>query len=384
MLNGRGLTTHDHTRYNKDDIILRIPLEDCLIVDYNSGLKLPSGSWPRLRKGVEKNSSTNWDMLLALALLDGLAGDGNDFWAEYTNTILPGPLDLTIPFCLPEHLLQELAHVEIQTAALQQKQRIRDLFPGLAVPLCDNGPTFFEWAFACVRSRSFQLGDDVFGFVPFLDVANHSLHHPNADFSMNKSSGCVELRAISDIGIDPSTEVTISYTGQQGATNQRLMAQYGFVPIEGNPFDRLLYESLQQQQQQGVALSLEKFQEALGDDSLMMDTFSGKNPYLYAALKSLPIAYREEDASSVDAQIKLATELVKETDEMMLHTADAISGGSDEEKLAALLNTRLHADVNGSFDDVRMIAVLQYRIERKKLIVASRFLLRKFLQCQSL
>ena len=42
-------------------------------------------------------------------------------------------------------------------------------------------PSFFEWAFACVRSRAFRLGEQRFAFVPFLDIANHS-PSPNAGF----------------------------------------------------------------------------------------------------------------------------------------------------------------------------------------------------------
>lgn len=42
-------------------------------------------------------------------------------------------------------------------------------------------PTFFEWAFACVRSRAFRLGDQRFAYVPFMDVANHA-ERPNAAF----------------------------------------------------------------------------------------------------------------------------------------------------------------------------------------------------------
>ncbi len=36
-------------------------------------------------------------------------------------------------------------------------------------------------------------------------------------------------------------EVTISYTGPEGYTNQRMMAQYGFVVEGGNPADRIPY-----------------------------------------------------------------------------------------------------------------------------------------------
>jgi hypothetical protein len=104
-------------------------------------------------------------------------------------------------------------------------------------------------------------------FVPFFDLANHAAT-PNADFrvrtpaesssrsessssssssdgtngssSSNSSSSTgsvVELIAVKDIGA--GEEVLVSYSGPQGFTNQRFMAQYGFVPEGGNMADRL-------------------------------------------------------------------------------------------------------------------------------------------------
>ncbi len=37
-------------------------------------------------------------------------------------------------------------------------------------------------------------------------------------------------------------QVTISYAGPEGYTNQRFMAQYGFVPVGGNAADRVRLE----------------------------------------------------------------------------------------------------------------------------------------------
>lgn len=55
------------------------------------------------------------------------------------------------------------------------------MFPDFAEPMCDDGPTFMQWALACVRSRAFKVGNDAFAFVPFLDIANHA-EQPTADF----------------------------------------------------------------------------------------------------------------------------------------------------------------------------------------------------------
>lgn len=45
-------------------VVLQVPLGACLAVNYAAGLALPPGHWPRLRKGVAKDDSLPWDMLL--------------------------------------------------------------------------------------------------------------------------------------------------------------------------------------------------------------------------------------------------------------------------------------------------------------------------------
>ena len=61
------------------------------------------------------------------------------------------------------------------------QDRLRNLFPGLAGAMGTDRPSFFEWAFACVRSRAFRLTGQRYAFVPVLDIANHS-PRPNAGF----------------------------------------------------------------------------------------------------------------------------------------------------------------------------------------------------------
>ena len=90
-------------------------------------------------------------------------------------------------------------------------------------------------------------------FVPFLDFANHAAT-PNADFRVrptdeSSSSSSSETSSSSSSGrvvqlvtvknIAAGEEVLVSYSGPQGFTNQRFMAQYGFVPEGGNMADRL-------------------------------------------------------------------------------------------------------------------------------------------------
>ena len=81
-----------------------------------------------------------------------------------------------------------------------------------------------------------RVGQEAFAMVPFIDMANHSVE-PNADFRTNTQDGSFELFTMREVRA--GEEVLISYTGREGYTNQRLMAQYGFVIPGGNPADRL-------------------------------------------------------------------------------------------------------------------------------------------------
>lgn len=145
--------------------------------------------------------------------------------------------------------------------------------------LCADGTetTPLQWALACVRSRAFQLTSTLFAQVPFCDLANHSdranamvrpLRESEAEQSSEPEDLDSELKDLEDLTDDhpeePETgakasgdslsvvlmateniaegsEITISYTGVSGATNRRLMVQYGFV-IPENQHDRLDFE----------------------------------------------------------------------------------------------------------------------------------------------
>ena len=99
---------------------MAVPTSLAIIVDYNDGLQISDGQWPRsvcscgfaiesggatclscgvypvsfrllmfvghccrLRQGVAAPEPLPWDMLMALALVDGLAGDGDSFWGPW-------------------------------------------------------------------------------------------------------------------------------------------------------------------------------------------------------------------------------------------------------------------------------------------------------------
>lgn len=59
---GNGLVVTDPVPAGQ--AVLRVPLDSCLAVNYAEGLALPRGQWPRLRKGVAKDDSLPWDVLL--------------------------------------------------------------------------------------------------------------------------------------------------------------------------------------------------------------------------------------------------------------------------------------------------------------------------------
>jgi hypothetical protein len=139
-------------------------------------------------------------------------------------------------YCLPSILYCD-AH------ALQE--RLRTLLPPEYMSPIEEGlPSYLQWGFACVRSRAFRLGPQAFGCVPFLDFANHT-DAPNADInvvdaaaagsdqqqqqqqqqeegeeasSISSSEGYVELLALADI--PAGSEITMSYSGPEGFTNQ--------------------------------------------------------------------------------------------------------------------------------------------------------------------
>lgn len=80
---------------------------------------------------------------------------------------------------LPQHAtLKQPPNVLINGLSVSQ-ERLAAMLPQLAQPTGPGGCTWMQWAFACVRSRVFQLGPNCYALVPFLDMANHAVapHH---------------------------------------------------------------------------------------------------------------------------------------------------------------------------------------------------------------
>ena len=102
------------------EVMLSVPRDACLIIsfegtDKNEGeiLVPKDGTWPRLMQGLGFEDPLTWDVLLALALLDAVSGDGGALWQEYALNVLPSPSSLTVPFCWSQSRLEALDHQEI-------------------------------------------------------------------------------------------------------------------------------------------------------------------------------------------------------------------------------------------------------------------------------
>jgi len=353
---GRGIFVNKSV--GKGGVIVEIPLDVCICVDYQgSGLSVPMDvtsevAWPRLNKAVAKDNTLPWDVLMSLGLLDAMSGMGSDCLQVYGNYVLPGPKDLCLPLCMPEGMLCELQDDDMEHKAVEQKERLRGLFPGLGVPMEDDGPTWMEYAFGCVRSRAFTHGDGRYAFVPILDAANHALE-PNADFSFNPNTNKILLFAMEDIA--EGEEITISYTGRVGYTNARMMAQYGFVFENGNPFDRYsLEDELGIENSTSVVLGLEYIQSALGDGDAMVDVLSGKDAVSYACLKSLPVSM--EESSSLEDQRTLLKRINEAVSTRIQGWKSTLR---DDESMLG------HMQASPA-SDIRLQSALLYRIQSKK------------------
>lgn len=115
----------------------------------------------------------------------------------------------------------------------------------------------------------------------------------------------------------------------------------------------------------------------------MAAAFSGRDPYLYAALKSLPLAITpaEEEAVAAagwEAQAALAGALLQELEgersgwpTSMAQDAEWLA---EWKSIAEAAGTACGAEV-----DERLAAAVQYRLQRKLLVSAGAGLLRRFL-----
>lgn len=205
-------------------------------------------------------------------------------------------------------------------------------------------------------------------------------------------------------GLDPCCLAPVSLAGQQGLTNQRLMAQYGFVPRAGNPADRLQFaalgaaagdtgagsssSSLSSSRGNGsssgssgsggssqVLLSLDRMQACMGSGERMALAMSGRDPYAYAALKSLPFAAEEHAAAPLPQQLGLVAALQAE---LAAEAAAWPTSLAEDGALAAAWQQQAGAAPGGDSPDARLVAAVRYRMQHKALVKTCSGLLAEF------
>jgi hypothetical protein len=165
------------------------------------------------------------------------------------------------------------------------------------------------------------------------------------------------------------------------------MAQYGFVP-RGNTADRLQLAALQPDGSDGgggsgcqpALLSLDRMLGCLGSEERVAAALSGQDPYAYAALKSLQFAADDAAAAPLGQQLSLAERLHAEL------AAEAAAWPSSLQQDGELLQ-RWAEDAaaagggahNGGID-ARLVAAVEYRLQRKALVSTCRQLLLDFME----
>lgn len=170
------------------------------------------------------------------------------------------------------------------------------------------------------------------------------------------------------------------------------MAQYGFVP-RGNTADRLQLAAARPGDDRAAAgagsgssgqaalLSLDRMMGCLGSEERVASAMSGQDPYAYAALKSLPLAGDEGAAAPLAEQLSLAERMHAEL------AAEAASWPSSLQQDGELLQrwageaaAAAGGGGQGSGIDLRLVAAVEYRLQRKALVVSCRQLLQDFME----
>lgn len=250
--------------FARGDVLCQLPIEYCLLAHDNGAIRGLVGQTDfmtetagDLRMPVDEHEilrGRTWDVQLALGLLDATTTDSlhakSSFWKSYTS-LLPGPTEVTVPFCYADELLEEVQSAEIVSNILTQRQRLAQLFPSLLSDAVHprtsgSGLSPLLWAFAACRSRCVHILPDYYAVIPIIDVANHAME-PSAEVNFLVSNSDADINSGSPDGkiitlcatrdLAEGDEVTISYGDQY--SNRRLFVQYGFV-VEDNPFDRVV------------------------------------------------------------------------------------------------------------------------------------------------
>ncbi|PNH04969.1 hypothetical protein TSOC_008808, partial [Tetrabaena socialis] len=279
--------------------------------------------------------------------------------------------------CWERGRLAQLQHSAIANAAAAQQDRLSGLFPELMEPLAPAGP-------------------DAFAIVPFLDMANHADPPPTASTAIpTASTGTAPTAptANADFRVSPAGD---------GASGMR----GGLSPsIEPLPWDVV----------QALAL-IDALAGACGDllgDALFMAALRGTDPYLTAALRSLPLGEQPEGGggggaaaaagtAGGDASIRTAAALLRQVEAQIAEGGcrdgkgdvggegegdgegegkGSVKGGcrggttpleDDEDLLGGPRGAALREA------DPRALAAVEYRVERQRLLAKTAALLRAY------
>jgi hypothetical protein len=411
---GRGLVaTRDASA---GDVLLTIP-KSVLITAHRSGVvgglhgqtELTWETAGDLREEVGEENfklGATWDVRLALGVFEACAGgSGGDFWDAYRR-LLPPPPRIAHPLTLPDALLDEVQDEALVARTRALRGRLHDLYPELHDHSChpvtaayermgapmEQVPRPLPYAYALVVSRCFAMGDgDTFAFVPWLDMANHDAA-PAANFASDKR-GFV-LRALTPIA--KGDEVSVCYGEEY--TSARLFEQYGFVPCNGTAQDARWLAALVDEARAADAAAVDAALDgapstALGDSVAGMQALAAAFDAHATTSERAHLATSERRAALFDA-------LVPPDDPRPPSPSDDDTADADDAPAAphpaALLaavrwklgdfGTSLREDEETMAElcaadgaDARTVAVLEYRLARKRLLTFIEDVLSTFL-----
>lgn len=321
-----------------------------------------------------------WDARLALGVFEACAGAGGEFWDTYRR-LLPPPPRIAHPLTLPEPLLAELQDDAVVTRTRELRNRLVSLYPELDTHGClqataayesmgapmEQIPMPLQYTYALVVSRCFTMADgDTFAFVPILDMADHEAR-PAANFTSD-ARGFV-LRALRPIKQGDS--VTICYG--EDYTTERMFEQYGFSPAQGTAQDAKWLRAVVAE---AIAADAPEVATAVADAPAMPlgDSLAAMQALGTAleAREDSPVSTSERRAALFDCLVP--PDPTPGADELppvapgVVHAAVRWKLGAfptsleeDEGEMAAI------SSAEGPTDP-RALAVIEYRIARKRLL----------------
>lgn len=397
--NGRGLFAAKD--FEPGEPLLAVPLGLCVLVERAEAISVPGASWAELTsgkvEGFERMQTFHetyplpWSIRASLALLDLVDGSGGRFWQQYAS-LLPAPEDYSLPLVLPDELLDLMADETLAEESREQRRELFAMCPSLAEA---DGSDGLErrgalWAAACVRSRGFALGDELFAVAPFLDMANHTAR-PNAEVgtqAITRLGGAPtgNLQLVATRPIKAGEEVTISYG--PALTNEQLFTRYGFTlepppPRDGVAFACVANAEIRAEAQRGaeaanemdlpprppLCLDLLAFEAAAADaerrggGSWLRSV--QEDPVLKSALASLPL---HDPSESIGPPVDPETELASAR-ELLEEATIRLDGAADPDEDQEWLD-----EYGPQMEDYRAVACVAYRARRTRV----------WLRCQSL